>query len=98
MWYMVVILEEGNFTYPYYPRCNTLVLWKALNGCHPSTALCTRGDSRNHRRLPAEETLAGSEKLFQAYGRPLTNIISLKYLGRIPVATGDYWLVVVTNL
>ena len=47
----VVILEEGNFPHPRCSRCDVLVPRKALNGRHPGTAQCKRGEDQKRRRL-----------------------------------------------
>ena len=39
----MVILEEVNPPYRWYPRCDMLVPWVALNGHHTTNAQCTRG-------------------------------------------------------
>ena len=67
----VFVLEEGNFPYPWFPQCNMMFPWRALNGRHLSTAQCDRGVERNRRRLAEEELRDISERAFQAYGAPL---------------------------
>ena len=75
-----------------------LVLWAALNGCHPNTAYCDKGVERKRCRLEAEQMHASMERAFQSYGRPLTLVTLFKYLGRILTALEDYYLELVGNL
>ena len=39
-----------------------------------------------------------SERAFKAYGEPLENVTTFRYLGRLLEAGDDDWLVVVGNL
>ena len=48
--------------------------------------------------LAVEETRAGTEASFRAYGRPLTNVMAFKYLDGILTATDSDWPIVVANL
>ena len=48
--------------------------------------------------LAVEETRAGTEASFRAYGRPLTNVMAFKYLDSILTATDSDWPTVVANL
>ena len=40
---------------PWFPQCNILVPWKALNRRHVTTDQCVKGSERNRRRLEEEE-------------------------------------------
>ena len=51
----VVILEEGNLPHPQFPQCKILVPWCIMNGRHPATSHCTRGEEQKRRRLLEEE-------------------------------------------
>ena len=51
----VVILEEVNLPHPWCTQCNMMVPWQALNGRHPATSQCARGDERKKRRLAEAE-------------------------------------------
>ena len=76
----VVILEEGNLPHPRCPRCDILVPRRALNGRHPSTAQCARGAERKRRQLAEADPGESSERVFEAYGEPLENVMAFKYL------------------
>ena len=78
VWDTVVILEEGNRPHPHCPRCDMFVPWGALNGCHPTMALCRRGEGRKFRILTVEEAWAGTERAFKAYGHPLIMVLYFK--------------------
>ena len=41
---------------------------------------------------------ASSERAFKAYGEPLENVTTFRYLGRVVTAGEDDWLAVVGNL
>ena len=74
-------MEECNLPHPLSHECDIFVPCKALNGRHPSTAMCNRGRERKYKRLVAEEAQAVAEEtVFQAYGHPLSTISSFKYL------------------
>ena len=40
----MVILDEGNLPHSQCPCCDILMPWAALNGHHPNTAQCTKGE------------------------------------------------------
>ena len=65
---VVIILEEGNFPHPRCPRCDMLVLWRSLNGCHKSTAMCRSGEERKRRRLMEAEVIESTDMAFEVYG------------------------------
>ena len=94
----VVILEEGNLYHPQCDRCDMLVPRRDLNGRHPATAQCTRGAERKRRRLAEAETRESLERTFKAYGEPLQNVSTFRYLGRVLTAGDDDWIAVVGNL
>ena len=48
---VVIILEEGNLPHPRCSRCDMLVLWRALNGRHHTTAMCRKGAERKIRQM-----------------------------------------------
>ena len=75
-----------------------LVPRRALNGRHPATAQCTRGVERERRRLAEAETRESSERAFEAYGEPLENVTTFRYLGQVLTAGDDDWLEVVGKL
>ena len=54
----VVMVEEGNFPHPRYPRCDMLVPWAAPKGRHINTTLCYKGMERKRHRMDAEEARA----------------------------------------
>ena len=78
----VVILEEGNSPHPRCDRCNIQVPRRALNGRHPGTAQCLKGEKRKKRRLAEAETRDNSEWAFEAYGAPIESVTEFKYLGQ----------------
>ena len=45
-----------------------------------------------------EEMRESNERYFWAHGRPLTSVLSFKYLGQILTASEDYFSAVVRNL
>ena len=94
----IVILEEGNQTYPRCPQCDMFVLQKSLNGQELATVFCQRGSERKCCCLAEEEARAGTEMSLTAYGVPLALVTSFKYLGRVLVAEDDDWPAVIPNL
>ena len=67
----IIILYDGNLPHPQCPCCDMLVLWAALNSCHPNTAQCAKGGERKFCMLAAEDMRASTERAFREYGRPL---------------------------
>ena len=51
----VIILEEVNIPHPWFPWCNMLVPWKALNKRHITTSKCTKGVCWKRRWLVSED-------------------------------------------
>ena len=75
-----------------------LVPRRALNGRHPATFQCTMGAERKRRRIAEAETRESLERALEAYGEPLENVTTFRYLGRV-LKAGDYdWLTVVCKL
>ena len=68
---------------------------RALNGRHPGTAKCFKGEERKRRRLAETETRENSKWAFEANGEPIKSVSEFKYLGRILTATDDDWPAVV---
>ena len=64
VWYTVIILEEGNITHLFFPHCDMLVPWKALNGRHVTTAQCSKGVERKRRWLAAEDMRESAARAF----------------------------------
>ena len=62
---------------------------KALNGRHLATAFCRRGIERKWRRLMEEEARPGTGRALTAYGDPLSQVTSFKYLGQVLAAEGQ---------
>ena len=75
-----------------------LVPWCALNGSHLATSQCARGAEQKRKRLAEEELQESSERAFQAYGAPLENVTTFKYLRRVVTAGYDEWPAVTGNL
>ena len=94
----VVMLEEGNFSYPWCAKCNMQVPWRALNGRHQGTSQFLKGAERKRRRMEETDTRENSKQAFEAYGAPIESVTAFKYLGRILTATDDNWPEVVGNL
>ena len=68
-----------------------------LNDRHPTNEIFRRGEERKHCHLVAEKSMAGSEMALTAYGKPLTEVYSFKYLGRILPALDKDWPSVISN-
>ena len=94
----VVILEEGNFPHPRCARCDILVPRRALNGRQPSITQCARGEEQKRLWLAEAETRESYEQVFKAYGEPIKNVSTFRYLGRVLTAGDDEWISVVGNL
>ena len=55
VWYIVVIMKEGNLPHPRFPQCDMLAPWKTLNGRHITTNQCAKGAEQKSRRMVAED-------------------------------------------
>ena len=75
-----------------------LVPWSTLNGRHPATEQCARGEERKRRRLAEEELRGSMDRAFEAYGAPLENMTAFKYLVQVMNAGYDDCPAVVGNL
>ena len=53
---------------------------------------------RKRRRLAEAEMQESSERAFEAYGEPLENVTTFRYLGQVLTAGYNDWLAVVENL
>ena len=62
-----------------------------LNRRNPSNDLCRRGDEHKRFRLAAEEAEAGEVMALTTYDRPLTAVLSFKYMGRVLSSSDDNW-------
>ena len=82
----VVILEEGNYPHPRCARCGLLVPRQALNGRQPVTAQCARVTDRKRRRIAEAEMRESLDQAFEAYGEPLQNVSTFRYMGRVLTA------------
>ena len=94
----LAILEEVNQPHPRCPKCNMLVPRRDLNGHHPITEICRRGEERKFFRLAAEEARAGDEAVLTANGKPLMAVSSFKCMGRVLSASDGDWPAVVSKL
>ena len=94
----IVILEEGNQPYPRCPQCDMFVAQKSLNGRHLATDSSQRGMERKWCRLVEEEARSRTDMKLTAYGVPLSQFTSFKYLGRVLAAEENEWSAVVCNL
>ena len=93
-----MILEEVNLPYPRCPKCDMFVYQQSFNSRYPINSLCQEGKERKRKRLGTEEVEAGVSVALTACGRPLTEVPSFKYLGRILSVSDDDWPVVIRNL
>ena len=60
-----------------------------MNEWNIATAQCAKGAERKHRRMVEEDIWESVERVFQAYGRPLDMVTSLKYLVRVLTVVDD---------
>ena len=60
MQYNIVILEEGNRPYPWFPQCNIFMPKKAVNSWHLVIAFWRRGMERNWSCLAEKEEREGT--------------------------------------
>ena len=95
---IVIILEERNLPHPRCPQCDMLVPWRALNGRHHNTAQFAKGAELKRRRMVEAELRESTDRVFEAYGKPLENVANFKYLGRAMTAGDDDWPAVTGNL
>ena len=72
-------------------NCDMLVPRKYLNCTHRRTAQCNQGEEQKRRRLAAEEEREVTTRDLSSYGNPLEMVTSIKYLGRVILATDDDW-------
>ena len=71
---------------------------RALNNRHLSMSQCARGGERKRQQISESETRESSKRGFEAYGEPLENVTTFRYLGRVLTEGDDDWLAVVGNL
>ena len=76
-----MIPEEGNRPYPKCRQCNMFVPQNYISGRHLATALFRRVMERKWNFLEEEEARVGKDRAFTAYGVPLSQFTSFKYLG-----------------
>ena len=88
---IVIILEEENLPHPRCLRCDMLVPLRALKSRHHATAMCRKGAERKRWRMAEAELWDSTERVFEAYGKPLETVATLKYLGRVMTAGDDNW-------
>ena len=94
----VIILEERNLPHPRFPRCDMLVPWRALNGCHLATAQYAKGAERKRRWMAIEDMRESLERAFQSYGILIETVAFFKYLGRVYMEGCGNWPELVGNL
>ena len=75
-----------------------MVPWQAPNMQHLTPAQCAKKKERKRPRMAKEELRESAERYFQACGRLLKTVTSLKYLKRVLTAADDKWTEVVQNL
>ena len=78
-----MILEDGNRSYSFYPKCDMFVSQQELNGRHPTTAFCQRDKDRKRQCLATEEVYEGAVVALTNYDQPLMAVPPFKYLGRV---------------
>ena len=61
-------------------------------------AQCAKGAEQKRRWFVEAETRESLERAFEAYGEPIQNVLTFRYLGRVLTTGDDDWLVVVGNL
>ena len=83
----IVILEEGNRSYPRCPQCDIFVPKNSLNVRHLATTFCRRGMERRWCCLEKEDAREGTERLLTAYGPTLSQVTSFKCLARLRFLT-----------
>ena len=66
----IMILVEGNQTYPLCFKCNVFVSHKAINSRHIAISFCRRGEERKCHCLLEEEARSGTETVIIAYKIP----------------------------
>ena len=71
---------------------------KSLNIRHLTTALCRWGMEKKWCRIVEEEAWEGKERALDAYGAPLSQIASFRYLGIVFVVEDNDWPAVVCKL
>ena len=98
VWDIVIILEEGNPPPAQCPQYNMLVPWRTLNSRHHATVQCAKGAKRKRRWMAEAELRESTERAFDAYGKPLENVLAFKYLGRVMTEIDDDWPAVAGNL
>ena len=81
-----------------FPQCDMCVPQKSLNSRHLTTAFYRQGMERMWRRLDEGKARVGTEGSLTAYGPPLNQVTSFKYLGQVLVEEYDGWLVMVCKL
>ena len=71
---------------------------KALNSRHLAMDFCQKGMERKWCRLAEEKARVSTERTLTAYGFPLSQVTSFKYLGQVLAAEDDKYPAVVRNL
>ena len=74
------------------------VYQKALSGQQLAAAFFRRGTEREWRRLAEQEAQARIDSVLTAYGAPLSQVTSFKYLGKVLTADDNIWTAVVCKL
>ena len=75
-----------------------MVPWHTLKVSHLATAHYARGAERKRRRLDEEELRESMDMAFQAYGEPLENVTTFRYMRQVMKAGDDEWPSVLGNL
>ena len=67
--------------------------WKA-----PNHHTVSKERGRKRRRMAEVELRDSTERAFEAYGKPLENVLAFNYLGRVMTAGDNNWPAVAGNL
>ena len=59
--------KELNLPHPWFPHCDILVPWVALEDSHPNTSQFTKEKYQKRQRLAEENIQISAERSFQTY-------------------------------
>ena len=80
------------------PKCDIFVPRQSLNGLHPNTEICRRGEERKCCQLVSEKARAGDNMALTAYRHPFILVSSFKDLGRLMSTSDKKWPIAIANL
>ena len=82
-WDLVRIPEEGGAPLPQCEKCGLQLPWTALNGVHPGSASCRKGEERKRQRKAIETLRRSNNVRFTAGDATLETVQEFRYLGRV---------------